>query len=237
MQAWVEARRQNDERRYVAVASENFGVNAYSRSLATGLLKEAETLRREMATKWLGAELKPGEAFTQIQITLSETEDEGRALLCGPGRQLQGANWIFLKTSRHRALGTTLAHEIAHVVMNSQFAQGMPAWIDEGIASSLDDAARLARRRQLLSDAVRAGRVPPVSQILHAQSIEPSDEMAYAVAASLTEFLLARSGERQLLAFAHTAQDRGWEPAIKLYGMDGGTAQLQREWQDWLGAH
>ena len=84
----------------------------------------------------------------------------GLILLCGPGRRFTGEHRVWLTTSKRRALGSTLAHEITHLVLNARFSDGMPAWANEGIASLRDDAGRSAERQKILRRFARRNEWP-----------------------------------------------------------------------------
>lgn len=206
--------------------SQNFNVLAAgTKTLATEVVKQAEKFRKEIAMEWLVTEIPAGKEFVFINVKLSTTEDEGLTLLCGPGRRFRGAHWMWLTTSRERALGSTLAHEMAHVVLSSRFPRGMPPWANEGIASRYDDEGRKRRRREILAGFERNGW-PQVERILEARSIRPTDEEAYAVSCSLVDFFLSRGDRSRLLDFVQDGSERGWEPALrKHYGIS--LAELQ----------
>lgn len=207
--------------------SENFNVLAVGeKNLATEVLEQAEKFRKEISLEWLEAELPTGKEFVFINVKLTATEDEGLTLLCGPSRRFSGAHMMWLTTSRERALGSTLTHEMTHVVLSARFPRGMPAWANEGIASHYDGEGRKRRRREILAGFERNGW-PRVERILEARSIRPTDEESYAVSCSLVDFFLSRGDRPKLLDFVQDGAMRGWEPALrKHYGIS--LAELQR---------
>ena len=218
--------------------SKNFTVLApRGEHLAEEVLERAEALRKEIALLWLGEELSPGTALTHITLWLDDKQDRGTTLLCGPGRAFRGDHRMWLTTSRERALGSTLAHEITHVVLAGRFPRGMPAWANEGIASMQDDAERAEQRRELLSRFVREDRWPALSSVLQLPAISPDNQAAYAVSVSLTEHLLSRGSREQLLKFVEQGAARGWDAALReSYGLADVDA-LEREWKTWVKAH
>ena len=213
-------------------ASKNFTVLApRGDHLAKKVLHHAEMLRDEVARRWFGQPLPEGDARTHILVTLSDDVDEGLTLLAGPGYSASGDHRIWLTTTRERALGTTLAHEITHVVLAGGFAAPVPAWANEGIASRRDDAGRAAIRRRWLEHFARTGNWPRLPPLLAARSIHPTDQQSYTVAVSLTEYLLAHGGPRKFVRFLAAGSD--WDDALSsFYGING-TATLQRRWQSW----
>jgi len=216
------------------LASENFVVSGPTRELAQAILDEAEAWRDSLAREWLGGPLPPGDNFASIHLELSKTRDVGTTLLCGPTRRFQGAHYIWLTTSRKRALGGTLHHELAHVVLNARFPDRMPAWANEGIASRLDDAGRVAIRKRALETMSRTGRWPDLAGLLNRPTIAPTDQAAYAVSVSLTEYLLSRGTRARFLDFVELGQRTGWNTALRrTYGI-AGIDQLGRNWRTWL---
>jgi hypothetical protein len=213
--------------------SENFSIlTEQKKGWAKEVLASAELFRKELALKWLGKELPPGEAFTFINVTLADDVDEGWVLLAD-GRY-RTMHRISLTTSRDRALGSTLAHELTHVILSSQFPQGMPIWAHEGIASLADDRARTARRQQILSGFLARG-FPEIGSVLTAQVIHPTDEAGYAISVSLTEYLLAHGGRQTFLKFVAAGSGGGWDAALdQFYGIRD-VKDLQTQWQTWVG--
>jgi hypothetical protein len=223
------------ERFDVGIAgSKNFTVVApRGDHLADKVLRRAEELRRDVALEWLGAELPEGKGMTHITVELSKEKDEGLTWLCGPGRAFGGDHRMFLSTSRERALGSTLEHEVTHVVLAVRFPKGMPAWANEGIASQADDEERHKIRRDLYRQWARSGQWPSLQKVLYQRTIAPSDQAGYAASSSLVEFLLIKGERRELIAFIEQAGQDGWDAALgKSYGI-AGIAQLQRQWQAW----
>jgi hypothetical protein len=216
--------------------SKNFTVLApRGDHLADKVLARAEVLRKEVALAWLGEELPEGKGLTHITVELAKDQDEGLTLLCGPGRALSGDHRMWLKTSPERATGTTLAHEVTHIVLAIHFPKGMPAWANEGIASLEDDEERHETRRKLVQQWARSGQWPSLDRVLDLRVIAPSDQAGYAASVSLTEFLLAKADRSTLIGFIELAQQDGWNTALsKCYGI-ANVAELQRQWQDWAG--
>ncbi|MBI3465541.1 MAG: hypothetical protein HY000_21185 [Planctomycetes bacterium] len=227
----------NPDRHDTGIAGgKNFTVLAPSGGFfARKVLDRAEALRKEIALAWLGREVPEGKEFTHINVILAEELDSGLTLLAGPGRGLPGNNQIQLETTRDRATGSTLAHEIVQVVLASRFPQGMPAFATEGIAGLYDDAERLAIRKQLVSDFARTNRWPSLEVLLQSKSIDPSNGTGYATAASLTEFLLAQGDRARFLSFVEDAGQGGWDRALAQHYRIASVRELQQRWQSWAG--
>lgn len=211
--------------------SVNANVLAPDQATADAVLAQAEKYRRQVALEWLGEELPPGAGPVAIHVQFSATEDTGLTLpIDGPQRKFHR---IWLITSRQRALGSTLHHEMVHAVLATRFPQRLPAWSDEGIAGTKDDPQRVALRRQIMEQLVQTAVWPPLGTLFEAKELSANDETAYSVASSVVAFLLSRGDQSALLQFAATGQEKGWERAVQeCYGFHS-MAELQTAWQRW----
>lgn len=215
------------------VHSVNFVVTAPSRELAEAVLQRAEQLRESLATNWLGEPLPPSVGQSIIRVKLSDVEDRGLAWVADTPARLSHIVW--LTTSRERALGGTLAHELTHVVLATRYPGQLPSWANEGAAAPADDQDRQDARHSLLQWYVTTGNWPALSNILLAESIPATDTSKYAVAASLTQFLLDRQNDRpKMLEFARAGRTSGWDAALrKFYGIRS-VDELETAWRAWV---
>jgi hypothetical protein len=212
-------------------STKNFIVVAPDDMLAAEILKEAELLRKHVALACLGEELPDGVGPTIISVELSDTVD--RATFWPVDHPLRTHHRLWLTTSRASATGPKLAHEITHLVLHVRYGDQLPAWVDEGFASMQDGLERVAIRERILQDAAFVQRWPIAEIIARRDRISAHDQDAYAAAASLTEFLLARGDAPQTLKFAAQATKHGGEHAARInYGMP--LSELEREWRKWL---
>ena len=233
IRAQVASARQRTSQDIGICGSTNFTVMCTSTELSSReVLAKAESMRKEIATELLGAKLPDGQEFAIIHVTISQESDEGLTRLSTTKEQ--GPHRIWIKSSSQRALGSTLAHEIAHIVLNGNFQVRMPAWANEGLASLYDDPERHARRSEILSEFVQSGHWPSIAGLLSVQYFAPTDERAYAISVSLTQFLLSLGTPRELMRFIELGMNRGWNHALETaYGIHGSEA-LQIRWQEWL---
>ena len=215
--------------------SENFIVLAPDPSAAEEVLARAEQYRKEIAVEWLGQELPPSVGRTTINVEFVDGED--RALTWpaeGPSRKYHK---MWLTSSRDRAAGSTLRHEIAHVVLHTRYPDMLPAWADEGIASLYDDPRRQETRRGILAWYAQTGNWPGLREVLQSKQIPADDQASYSVAASLAEYLLSRAGKHVLLAFAVAGNDRqDWDAALAQHYGISSVADLERQWRTWAAA-
>ncbi len=201
---------------------------------AREVLRAAEAWRREIAREWLGEELPPSVGLTTINVSFSDLRDAG--LTWAKDDPKIKYHTLYLTSTPDGALGSTMAHEMVHVVLATRFPHPhrLAAWLEEGIASSYDDDARQATRQRTLSWLITAGKWPDLRGLLDSPNIDARDGAAYAAAASLTAFLLQCGDKRTLLEFGQYANQAGWDAALSRYYRISGTADLQRRWQQWV---
>ncbi len=215
--------------------SDNFLVVAPDRQAAEAVLAAAEQYRRELAVEWLGEELPPSVGVTVVHVEFGGQADKGLAWpIDTPSRTMHK---LWLVGPPEHVLGATLRHEITHIVLATQFPGRLPAWADEGAASLQDDPQRRAIRSRLLAWYTETGNWPRLESIFAKQSIPPGDQASYAVAASITEYLLERGSKARFLRFAMDGKTEGYGPAlVRHYGIAGIPA-LEADWQAWVRRH
>ncbi len=139
---------------------------------------------------------------------------------------------MWLTTSRERAAGSTLRHEIRHVVLNTRFPDRLPLWIEEGLASRSDDEQRQQLSRTTAAGLSRSGW-PGIRRVVETRAIHSSDQTTYTAATSLVNYLLTRGDTAKLLEFGELAKKSGWDPALdKCYGI-AGLSELETRWHAW----
>lgn len=209
---------------------DNFVVTAADDALAEEVLAKADQFRKEVAEEWLGLELPPSVGRVVIDVELAD-DDQGRTwVIDHPDRKY---HMLWLTTTRERALGSTLKHEITHVVLATELPGRLPAWADEGAASLADDDQRVEIRRRTIAWFARTGNWPNVESVLEASTILATDKATYSVSASLTEYLLTRGDKPQFLEFAVDGKAQGWVRALRThYGIES-VARLEQAWRAW----
>ena len=211
--------------------NDNFSVLASDQATADAVLAQAETFRKEIARQWLGKELPAGAGPTMITVVDSRLEDRGLTWpIDNPKRKYHK---VWLRTSPDRAPGSTLRHEITHVVFATQFPHRLPAWVEEGIASLGDDPERSQIRARVIRRLARAGDWPRLETVFREPTIPTSHQAEYSIATSVVEYLLSRADGATLLRFAATGRDQGWDRAAEEhYGLRS-VGDLQAAWQTW----
>ena len=201
---------------------------------AVRVLARAETFRREIAEEWFGESLPPSVGRAILNVNLSETDERGLTWDIDDSRRT--LHTVYLTASIDEALGSLLRHEIAHVVLATQypFPHRLPAWLEEGIASRYDNDARRKIREQVLRWMARSGNWADLDRVLAASSINAQDEVAYGIASSLVEYLLAQGSKQQLLRFAAAGNTEGWDQAVHRAYRFVDVENLQNSWQAWV---
>ncbi len=213
-------------------ASQDFNVLASDQALAEAVLAQAEVFRREIAKEWLGQELSRGAGPAMITVVESQGEDSGLTWpIDDPKRKFHK---VWLRTSEERALGSTLRHEITHVVLATQFPNHLPAWVEEGIASLSDDPERLEIRRRMLGRHLLSRDGPHLNAMFEAPTVPTSHRSTYSLAASVVEYLLTRADKATLLRFAVTGRDQGWDRAVQEHYGFRTVSDLETAWHAWV---
>lgn len=201
---------------------------------AEQVIGRAERYRKEIAEEWLGRALPPSVGRTIITVRFSDQQDRGRTWAKEDLRSR--FHNIDLITSRDLATGETLKHEVAHVVLSTQYAGDarLAPWAEEGIASRYDDSERVAIRSQIVHWFAETGNWPDIESVMRAELIPSMDRSSYAVAATLADFLIERRDKESFLRFAETARSRGWNESLDTFYGIRNIDQLQLLWQAWI---
>lgn len=144
---------------------------------------------------------------------------------------------IHLNGEAPRLTTGVVPHELAHLLLPHRIGQGivLPSWLEEGIACSEEPRLLQRHRARQVADALRAGTVFPVPELLGASQV-PAErtDLFYAQSASLTGFLRERLGIVDLLSFARTLATQGIEAALSDVAGYATVADLEYAWHRWL---
>jgi hypothetical protein len=211
----------------------NFNVLAPNETLAETVAEKAETYRKQAAREWLGKDLPEGQGRTMITVIISTEKVDGLTwpIDC-PERKF---HQIWTTTSEERAAGEVLHHEVVHTVLDTfSGLTFLPAWANEGIASQVDEAPCKESRRQIALRWTAQGQWPQLRTLFQARQIAHTDREGYAAAASVTEFLATLQGKPNVVRFAQSGQQVGWDQAARdCYGAHD-VDELQVKWQTWV---
>jgi hypothetical protein len=131
-----------------------------------------------------------------------------------------------------------IAHELSHIVthqMTYNPYNGLPTWLDEGLAMYAEGALE-ASFASSLGRAITADSLISVRSLASPFSaISEQAIQSYAESFSIVEFLISQYGQDKMLALLNTFQEgTGWDSAlVKVYGfdMDG----LEARWRTSIG--
>ena len=214
--------------------NENFMVLAPDQQIADAVLARADHFRAEVARQWLGKELPPSVGAAIINVEISESQERGFTwAIDSPGRKYHK---VWLTATRQRLLGSTLRHEICHVVLSTRFPGALPPWAEEGAASQSDDQARINTRQGIIDWYAQTGNWPNLEPIFEAEIIPADDQATYSVAASVTRYLLSRGEKSSFLAFAEAGKRHGWDKALATHYGIRSVGHLQSAWRTWAGS-
>jgi hypothetical protein len=199
---------------------------------AQRVMVRASELRKQIATEWLGDEIPSGVGRTHLTVLLTASEDTGRTW--ERSSLTRGYHSVHVSTTQKGALGGTLAHEIAHVVLSTRFPQPqLSPWVAEGIASQYDEQDRVEIRRQILKWYISTDNWPDLEQLLRRETIPAAEQEAYATSASLTAFLLTKGDKSTFLKFAIAGTRDGWDVALNSNYEIHDVDELSTQWKDW----
>lgn len=205
----------------------NFLVDAPSTSVAKLVAQRAEELRRKIAVTWFGSELPKSEHVNLVYVEVDEGRSVGRTFVS----PVNDGHFVSLVGPIEEVSEHMLAHEVTHTVIAARYGLDFPAWANEGIASIYDDRECYLIREGIERDFVLERIWPNLAEVL-ARPIRSQTE--YTVAASLTQFFLARGSRSQFMQFSELGLSRGWDVALHQCYAIRDVAQLQDAWQAWI---
>ena len=209
--------------------SENFIVLAPDQRTAEQVLDQAERFRKELAVRWLGEALPAGVGRALVCVKLSYANSDGGFWPIDDARRK--LHRLRVTMAPDKSLTHILAHETTHLILEIGFHGELPIWADEGIAMLQDEEQLDCARLKIIERYARTHNWPDLRKVLQAERIK-GDLESYAIAASLTNFLLTRGDAAKLFRFALAGKTGGWDSAaLKHYALTVG--ELQSMWQAW----
>ncbi len=200
-------------------------------AFATAVLQRAEQLRKQIAIEWLGDELPPSIGPVLVNVDYSNKTDTGLTWAKDhPDRKLHA---LFISTTPGQLPDALLAHEMVHCILATRYPHPnrLPAWLEEGIASQYDDANRQQIRQRIVSWYATTGNWPRLAPVLSSKRVHSDDQEAYALAATVAEFLLERGSRQKLLEFGEMVGKQGLDRALtQCYGI-AGASELELLWK------
>jgi len=234
---------------WFVVETENFqACSVDSQATATLLAKTAESLRRNLQLKWLGADsTKPW--TPKCQIVLHPNLDS-YVSACGRGSEHTVGTSMF-KTEEERIAGrridllggrpdflsAALPHELTHVVLKDRFpSTTMPRWADEGAAILADADAKQGRHLHDLETAIAQHTTFSAVKLLTLDDYPRPDQLGafYGQSISMTEFLIKKDTPATFVNFVQFAASKGYDVALRQFYGISDAGELNRLWRQYV---
>jgi len=137
-----------------------------------------------------------------------------------------------LRADDANLLGSTLPHEVTHVVLGDLFADvDLPHWADEGMAVLSEPRMQIDRYVKTMIRLRSEGKLIPLAQIL-GQSEYPDAKaitVFYVESVSVVEFMVNLKGPAQFVSFMRD-RSRGLDAAVQRHYAIRNIADLQDHW-------
>ena len=211
---------------------------------------ECERLRSALREKWLGnpssADWSPkcelmlhSTAAAYLKAVGADHADTaGASTLELEGRRVV-ARRIDIRADRPGWLNGALAHELTHLVLAEEFAQGeLPLWAEEGMAVLADPDAKQQLHLRDLQQGWLQGAERRLAELLADGGLANRQEtpVFYGQSLSLVKFLVDRKTPADFVQFLHKAEASGYDAALaQCYGLRG-VADLEVQWRQSVGA-
>ncbi|MGE3818913.1 MAG: hypothetical protein AB7I30_05715 [Isosphaeraceae bacterium] len=226
------------------IFSTNFQVTHVDadRALAERVAAAAEAARAAQLKRWGDpARGLPWSPRCEVVLfpTATDFSRETGQPADSPGYSTMGMNEgrvvlrrVLLRVDHPTMLKAVLPHEVTHVVLADLFPQKqIPRWADEGMAVLAEPGAEQRQRASELNDPLASGRLFRLSDLMTMDYPESRHwALYYAQSVSLTRFLVESESPETFVRFVRSAQESGFEPALKQVYRIGGYDELQSRW-------
>ena len=231
---------------WFVVETENFQACCQgSQSTAKLLVRNAETLRTKLQSKWLGDDAQ--KSWTpKCQIVLYPSLDS-YVTACGRGSEHTVGSSLVKTSEGHIAsrridllgdradfLTAALPHELTHVVLKDRFPTSIvPRWADEGIAILADTDAKQGRHLHDLEEGVASNTLFDTASLVALENYPAASRVGifYGQSASLAKFLVDAKGSQHFVDFIERANSHGYDAALReCYDLHD-VVQLDHQWR------
>lgn len=216
-----------------------------TRTASQQTVLRAETLKSKLAGQWLGGAAQDSAAWTpKCDIILHATLASYLRSVPG-GEQTVGSSLIEadhgrvatrridIRADKRGWFAEALAHELTHVILADVFPEGrVPHWADEGMAVLADPVAKQKAHFQDLRFARSARSAFRVVELLSLEGYpQPHRQAAfYGQSASIVRFLVERKSPSHFVKFIQTAEEQGYERALRNHYRIDGVRHLESLW-------
>lgn len=235
----------------LSASSANFDVQSYRGGPAVAeILNRCESLRGECRRVWL--DLQDEAAWNpRCSVVLHATRAGYLQAVGRGGSQTSGSSLVRFERDRvvlrrvdlvvaRDGTITALAHELTHVVLADRFGpRRPPLWLDEGIATLADAAAKQSLHDRDCRRAMENGSALRLIELLRLEAFDSAEQIPafYGQSLSLVRFLAERDPPAKTVIFAERAMHVGHDRALAEHYNIGGLAALEREWRDYAAAN
>ena len=244
-----------------SATSDNFLVRSPGKGPVAGEVAAlCEQARREIHAHWFG-EPAPTAWRPLCEVVVHRETNSYLAAVGWGGLQTRGSSSvrfqrheivgcrIDLLLDAHGQLPDCLCHEVTHIVLanwccrdaetrskKTIAGQQMPRWADEGMASFADAASKQARYRQDVYRAAHEQRLLPLVRVLTADRYPGNGERAsfYGQSLILVDYLLEQGPPQKLVTFVESAQQHGYDAALRGVYQINGIAELEQLWRGYV---
>ena len=222
----------------------NFVVDAPTAECARQVAETAEQCRHDLAILWLGNLLPDWQEKCPVKVLVGNTLGAGgkTSFIFENGNVF---DWdMEIQGPYDKIIDSVLPHEITHMILASHFRKPIPRWLDEGLATSVEDKSEKENYRRMLRHFLQSDvqRCFPFNEMV-AMKEYPSDAMPfYAQGFSTVEYLLEYGRQfdtnehRRLVQFTQSAMHSGdWKSALQEHYDIQSLGDLQTSWIQWVG--
>ncbi len=206
-------------------ASSNFLVEASDPATSRQVETWAEKARREIQARWFPASGNPWPR--PVRLVVSQ-ENLGFAMT-----EITADGVVTIMVwAGDPELESTIRHEVWHAVVHQRYPkQPIPRWLDEGLAICNESVAEQQRQ---LAPLFKRERRFPVRDLIGFRNYPRDIALFYAQGYSLTDFLVRKHGEREVIRFLERSFAAGQEEALREVLGYPSVEALEKEWLDSL---
>ena len=215
----------------------NFLVTAADKQVAEKVAAAAEYYRKELAVYWLGRPMPNWSRPCRVSVNVGALGAGGQTTFQFVNGEV--LNWrMSVQGSLERILDSVIPHEVNHTIFACHFRRPLPRWADEGAATLFEHDSEKLKQLHLLNQVIRdRGQHFSLQELLSMKDY-PEDPRRmltlYAQGFTLVDFLVQQKGQHVYLQLLSTAEEKGWEEAIRAHFDHEGIAALERNWRGWV---
>lgn len=227
------------------VQTDNFRVLHLRGRLAQRLAEVAERERTVLWQVWTGVERPPAWTSRCVvylypsyreMIVMTGGQPKGGSAVVKPSRLYRGrilSRRVNLTADDTRLLGSTVPHEISHLVFGDIFGGKIPLWVNEGAATMAESDAKQRYYARILARFMAQRQIYQTRVLVGLERYPdfPYQSLFYAQASSLVAFFISLADGPTLVRFIKLARKHGYDYALqRVYRLKS----LERAHRLWL---